>query len=102
MELGLFEITMIVFIPLTIFALNWWRKNTNIKGTPFNRGLYAIVLIALAAIPFIYLENITEEKQTILGVLLVIVATFLIINIGSRQIDLWNSNYKNEINNDDT
>jgi len=83
MNIGIFEVLMVVFIPVGTFLLNAWRKR--IDGT--NRWpqiAYLLVSLIMAGAPLIYVRSI-EPNQTAFGVILAGVALFWFAIVGARR-----------------
>ncbi|MFK3978725.1 hypothetical protein [Shewanella vesiculosa] len=81
-EMGIFEIFMLAYLPIGTLLLNKWRKRIYYSNSK-RRGLYVLVSIAMAALPFIYVSSIQEERSA-LGVVLVGIGLFWFAIVGSR------------------
>lgn len=80
--MGIFELFMIMFIPVGTLFLNAWRKKLN--GT--NRSLriaYLFISMVMAASPLIFVRSI-EPNHTALSVVLAGVAIFWFAIVGAR------------------
>jgi hypothetical protein len=83
--MNIFEIGMIIFIPLGTFLLNAWRKmlsNTK-SGHQITYTLFAIVM---GVSPLIYVRSI-EPNHTVLGVILASISAFWFAIVGSRRMN---------------
>jgi len=78
----IFEAFMILFIPLGTFLLNAWRKGID-DTERWSRAAYFIVSLAMAVVPFIYVQSI-ESNRSALSVILVGVGFFWFAIVGSR------------------
>ena len=73
---------MLAFLPIGTLCLNKWRKRIYVSNGE-RRGLYLLVSIAMAVLPFIYVSSIQVERSA-LGVVLVGIGLFWFAIIGSR------------------
>ena len=81
-ELSIFEIFMLAYLTIGTVFLNKWRKRI-FESNNKRRGLYLLVSLAMAALPFIYVSSIQVERSA-LGVVLVGVGLFWFAIVGSR------------------
>lgn len=81
-EMGIFEIFMLAYLPIGTLLLNKWRIRIYYSNGK-RRGLYLLVSIAMAALPFIYVSSIQEERSA-LGVVLAGTGLFWFAIVGSR------------------
>lgn len=80
--MGIFEVFMIIFIPVGTILLNAWRKKMN--GTKRSPKLaYLFISMVMAASPLIYVRSI-ESNHTALSVVLAGVAFFWFAIVGAR------------------
>jgi len=73
---------MLAYLPIGTFCLNKWRKRIYTSSRE-RRGLYLLVSVIMAAVPFIYVSSIQVER-TALGVVLVGIGLFWFAIVGSR------------------
>lgn len=80
--MGIFEIILIIGIPLGTFLLNKWRAK--LTGAPkLHRAMYSLVSIIMSASPMISIHSF-DPNHTALGVVLAAIAFFWFAIVGSR------------------
>ncbi len=82
MNIGIFEVLMVVLIPTGTFLLNAWRKRID-GSNRLAQIIYLLVSSVMAGAPLIYVRSI-EPNHTALGVVLAGVALFWFAIVGSR------------------
>lgn len=80
--MGLFEVLMIIFIPVGTLLLNAWRKRIS-SSNRWPQISYLFVSVAMAGAPLIYVRSI-EPNHTAVGVVLAGVALFWFAIVGAR------------------
>lgn len=80
--MGIFEVSMIVFIPAGTLLLNAWRKRIN-SSDRWSKIAYSLISLVMAGAPFAYVRSI-EPNHTALGVVLSGAALFWFAIVGSR------------------
>ena len=83
MNIGIFEVLMIVFIPVGTLLLNIWRKRID-GSNRFPHIAYLLVSLVMAGAPLIYVRSV-EPNHTALGVILAGVALFWFAIVGARR-----------------
>ncbi|MBT3145447.1 hypothetical protein [Neptunomonas phycophila] len=82
MNIGIFEVLMVVFIPVGTLLLNAWRKRIS-RSNRWPQFVYLVVSVTMASAPLIYVRSI-EPNHTALGVVLAGVALFWFAIVGAR------------------
>ena len=83
MNIGIFEVLLIVFIPAGTLLLNAWRKR--IGGTNrLPQIAYILVSLVMAGAPLIYVRSI-EPNNTALEIILAGVGMFWFAIVGARR-----------------
>ena len=82
MNIGIFEISMFIFIPVATLLLNAWRKGIS-RSQRLPQAAYLLVSTIMAGAPLVYVRSI-EQNHTDLGMVLACVALFWFAIVGSR------------------
>ena len=82
MNIGIFEVLMIVFIPAGTLLLNAWRKRI-VDANRMPHIAHILVSLVMAGGPLVYVRSI-EPNHTALGVILAGVAMFWFAIVGAR------------------
>jgi len=82
MDIEIFEVLMIIFIPAGTFLLNAWRKRIS-NSNRLPQIAYLLVSVTMAGAPLIYVRSI-EPNHTAAGVVLAGVALFWFAIVGAR------------------
>lgn len=80
--MGIFEIFMIVFIPVGTLLLNAWLKRMD-RTKRWPQLAYLFVSLAMAGLPLIYVRSI-EPNHTAYAVVLAGIAFFWFAIVGAR------------------
>lgn len=82
MNIGIFEISMLIFIPAGTLLLNVWRNRIS-SSQRLTQIAYLLVSAIMAGAPLVYVRSI-EPNHTALGVVLAGVALFWFAIVGAR------------------
>ncbi|WP_220757531.1 hypothetical protein [Shewanella colwelliana] len=84
--MSIFNLFMILFIPIGTYLLNYFRKRmcTYSKAQRFS---YFILSITMGAAPMVYLQSVESERGlgTVLAIFLVGIAFFWFPIVGGRE-----------------
>ena len=84
--MSIFNLFMILFIPIGTYLLNYFRKRIY-KYSKAQRFSYFVISVSMGAAPMIYLQSIESERGlgSVLAIILVGIAFFWFPIVGGRE-----------------